>query len=56
MALVVLRKQQPPVEIAPPPAGSFSFSTSSRFWNSFSFSQTGIAMRNEAKPFGAKAR
>ena len=26
------------------------------FWNSFSFSQTGIAMRNERKPRGANAR
>ena len=31
-------------------------SRSSRFWNSFSLSHTGSAMRNEVKPLGANAR
>ena len=34
----------------------FISSRSSVFWNSFSFSHSGMAMRNELKPRGAKAR
>ena len=33
-----------------------SFTSSRSFWNSFSLSHSGIAMRNDVKPRGAKAR
>jgi len=39
-----------------PGSSAFSSCRISRFWNSFSFTHTGSALRNDSKPRGAKAR
>ena len=50
---MMLAEQQPILSSTSPNRSSSS--RSSFFWNSFSLSQTGIAMRNDVNPRGAMA-
>lgn len=55
MALVVFGEQEALLDVLAG-AALLEMLAQLRFWNSFSLSHTGTAMRNEVKPLGANAR